>query len=116
MPLAQADKLRQLLGEQIPDGGTTADTLFSDDEIADLLHGISEGDGDGLERAALTGWRIKAAKLSNLVDTTEGNVQRKFSQLLDNALDMGKVYARSAGGATEGRSRVGRARRAGVEW
>lgn len=116
MPLTQGDKLRQLLGEQLPDGGTAADTLFTDDEIAELLSGISEGDEEGMERAAYAGWRVKAAKLSNLVDTTEGNVSRKFSQLLDNALDMLKTYSRASGGATEGRTRVGRARRAGVEW
>lgn len=116
MPLTNAEKVRQLLGEQIPTSGTEADTLFTEEEINDLLHGVAEGDRNGVERAVYEGWRAKAAKLSNLVDTTEGNVQRKFSQLLDNALDMVKSYSRSSGGATEGRARVGRARRAGVEW
>lgn len=116
MALSQSDKLRQLLGEQVPPGGVEADTLFSSDEIEDFLSNVPLGDSEGMERAAYEGWRVKAAKLSNLVDTTEGNVQRKFSQLLDNALDMLKAYSRSSGGATEGRSRVGRARRAGVEW
>lgn len=116
MPLTSSEKLRQLLGEQIPDGGTEADTLFTEEEIEDLLVSVPEGSEDGMERAAYSGWRVKAAKLSNLVDTTEGNVQRKFSQLLDNAQDMLKVYSRTSSGATEGRARVGRARRAGVEW
>lgn len=116
MPLAPDQKLRQLLGEQVPDGGTASDTLFTDEEIIDLIENLQPGDADGMERAAFEGWRIKAAKLSNLVDTTEGNIQRKFSQLLDNANDMVKLYSRAAGGATEGRTRIGRAVRPGVEW
>lgn len=114
MPLAPDVKLRQLLGEMVPPSGTDADTLFTDEEITDLLDGVV--DGDGMERAAYEGWRIKAAKLSNLVDNTEGNVQRKFSQLLDNANTMIKTFARSSGGATEGRTRIGRAVRPPVQW
>lgn len=104
-------RLRGLLGESIPDGGTAADTLFSNAEIEDLL-----GQFPDVERAAYEGWREKAAKLSNLVDTTEGNSQKKFSQLLANANDMVKIYARSTGGPTEGRTRIGRIRREPVEW
>lgn len=111
MPLSEDERLRQLLGEQYPDGGNASDTLFSDREIEDLLELHTD-----LERAAYEGWRVKAAKLSSLVDNTEGNVQRKFSQLLDNALDMLKEYRRSSAGPTEGRARVGRIVRPGVEW
>lgn len=116
MPLTAQAKLRQLLGEEVPQGGTEDDTLFTNEEIEDFLGDTPVEDEDGLERAAYEGWRVKAAKLSSLVDNTEGNVQRKFSQLLDNALDMVKMYHRASGGPTEGRTRVGRARRAGVEW
>lgn len=111
MPLTQNEKLRQLLGEDVPADGDESDTLFSDEEIEDLLDTNAD-----VERAAYEGWRVKAARLSNLVDTTEGNSQKKFSQLLDNANDMIKIYLRSSQGSTEGRTRVGRARRAGVEW
>lgn len=111
MTLTPDERLRQLLGEDIPDGGQASDTMFSDDEIEDLL--ISNED---IERAAYEGWRIKAARFSNLVDTTEGNAQKKFSQLLDNATDMIKMYLRSSSGPTEGRTRIGRAVRPGVEW
>ena len=111
MALTQNEKLRQLLGEDTPAGGTEADTLFTDEEI----DGFLEDNGD-IERAAYQGWRVKAARLSNLVDNTEGNVQRKFSQLADNAAEMIKHYSRSSSGPTEGRTRVGRARRPGVEW
>lgn len=112
MPLTDAERLRDLLGESIPPGGSEADTLFTDEKVLDLLT-LSGGD---LDRAAYEGWRAKAAALSNLVDTTEGNSQRKFSQLLDNANDMVKMYLRSTSGLTEGRSRVGRARRGPIPW
>ena len=111
MPLAPHKKLRQLLGEVIPPGGTEADTLFTDEEIQDLLEENLDP-----ERAAYEGWKIKAAKLANLVDTTEGNAQKKFSQLLSNAETMLKTYLRSSGGPTEGRTRVGRSVRPPVEW
>lgn len=110
--LADSDRLRELLGEEIPDGGSAADTLFSDAQIEDIY--LRSG-GD-LDRAAYEGWRAKAAKLSNLVDTTEGNSQKKFSQLLDNASDMVKMYTRSSAGPTEGRTRVGKIRREPVPW
>jgi hypothetical protein len=112
MPLTDLDRLRALLGEDIPTGGTVADTLFSNEEI----QGYLDANPDNLERAAYDGWRVKAARLSNLVDTTEGNVQRKFSQLTSNAEAMVKTYQHAQAGPTEGRTRIGRAVRPGVEW
>lgn len=111
MPLTAHDKLRQLIGEEKVAGGSDADTLFSDEEIEDFL-----SENEDIERAAYEGWRAKAAKLSNLVDTTEGNAQRKYSQLHDQALEMVKQYFRSSSGPTEGRTRIGRAVRAPMEW
>jgi len=113
MAINDHEKLRQLLGEQIPDGGNASETLFSDEEISELLESSPEGD---IDRAAYEGWRAKAAKLSSLVDTTEGNAQRKFSQLLQNALSMMNTYKRSTAGATDGRTRVGRIRRDPPAW
>jgi hypothetical protein len=111
MPRTDADRLRALIGESIPPGGEDVDTLFTEAEIQDILD-----QSDDVERAAYEAWREKAAKLANLVDTTEGNSQKKFSQLLDNANDMIKLYLRSSGGPTEGRTRIGRLTRPGVEW
>lgn len=108
---SDATELRELLGEEIPDGGSELDTLFKDTTLIRIIDNNPD-----LERAALEGWRVKAAKLSNLVDTTEGNSQKKFSQLLDNALDMIKVYSRSSSSATEGRTRIGRITRQGIPW
>jgi hypothetical protein len=104
--MATADevlRLRRLLGETIPSGGTEADTLFTDAELTQLID-----DNPDMDRAAYEGWREKAASLSGLVDTTEGNAQRKMSQLLTHAQDMVKMYLRSSGGPTEGRTRIGR--------
>jgi hypothetical protein len=112
MPLDDNDRLRALLGEDVPPGGSVADTLFTNEEIQRFL---TDNPGN-IERAAYDGWRVKAARLSNLVDTTEGNVQRKFSQLSANAETMVKTYLHSVNGPTEGRTRVGRAVRPGVEW
>lgn len=112
MALTLGEELRQLLGEVVPEGGGPDDTMFSDLDIANFL---ARGEGD-LDRAAYEGWRVKSAQLSNLVDTTEGNSSKKFSQLLSNAERMVKIYQRSSSGPTEGRARVGRISRAGVEW
>lgn len=104
MALTDITRLRDLLGEPIPEGGTEADTLFTDQRIEDFLS-IANGD---LDRAAFEGWRAKAGQLANLVDVTEGNAARKMSDLLDNADKMVKYYQRSSGGPTEGRTRIGR--------
>lgn len=111
MAQTDADRLRAMLGEDIPDGGSQADTLFTTDEIVELLAA-----NPNLEIAAYEGWRVKAARLSSLVDTTEGNSQKKFSQLRANAEEMIKLYLRSSQGPTEGRSRVGRIVREPIEW
>lgn len=111
MPATDQERVRALLGEDIPEGGSAADTLFKDSEIQEFVDSTPN-----LDRAAYEGWRVKAARLSNLVDTTDGNIQRKFSQLLDHANDMVKLYSRTSSGPTEGRTRVGRAVRPGVEW
>lgn len=112
MALTPQERLRQFLGEDVPAGGSVDDTLFTNEEIQDLI----DQAGNNLERAAYEGWRVKAARLASLVDTTEGNAQRKFSQLRASAESMIKLYQRSSEGPTEGRARVGRIVRAPVEW
>lgn len=107
MAIPEADKLRQLLGESIPEGGQAEDTLFSAEEIAQLL---TDANGDR-NRAAYAGWQIKAAHFANLVNTTEGNASRAMSDLSKQALDMVKMFARSASGSTDGRTTLGRLRR-----
>lgn len=104
MALTDNDRLRNLLGELKPLGGSDTDTLFTDEQIDDLL----DQAGGNLERAAYEGWRTKLAQFANLVDVTEGNSQRKMGDLQKHAEQMVKLYARTSGGNTEGRTRVGR--------
>lgn len=104
MAISDSERLRLLLGEQIPDGGKPEDTLFSEEEIATLLSDAS----NDMDRAAYEGWRLKAAIYANLVDVTEGNASRAQSDLHGKALDMMKVYARATAGPTEGRTRIGK--------
>jgi hypothetical protein len=92
-----------LLGEAIPDGGTDADTLFTDDVISFLLS--EHGDP---ENCLAEGWSMKAAALANLVTTVEGSSQRKLSDLHDHALAQAKLFG--AGGPS--RTRIGRIKRA----
>jgi len=98
--------LRSLLGERIPAGGTASDTMFSDEELENIIDGSPSG-----EQAAYEGWRMKAANFSNLVNVTDGAASREFSDLLTNALQMVKLYSRSSTGPTEGRTRIGKIKR-----
>jgi hypothetical protein len=98
MPITEADRLRGLLNDVDPDN-----YVVSDEQIVDLLAESSD-----LERAALGGWRIKAAYYADLIDITEGNASRKMSQLHDHAMSMIKSYSASRSGPTEGRTRIGR--------
>jgi hypothetical protein len=100
-------RLRALLGERIPVGGTEVDTFFADAEITTLL----TSSGGNLIRAAYEGWQQKAAEYSNLVNITEGNSSRENAKLLEGALKMVKQYGQSGDSLTAGRTRIGRIRR-----
>lgn len=82
-----AERVRDLLGEPIPEGGSDTDTLFSSQKITDLL---TDAGGD-VEAAVAEGWRVKAALLADLVDTTEGTSKRAMSNLHKNALAMAQA-------------------------
>lgn len=100
---AQITSLRLLLGEAIPEGGSEADTLFTDEALSVWIDS-----SPNLERAAYEGWRAKAGHFANLVTVTDGAASREFSDLLENARQMVSMYQRSSAGPTEGRARVGR--------
>jgi len=104
MALTEEQRLRLSLGEVVPEGGSAEDTLFSDEEIKSFL----ENGGGSFERSCWEGWRAKAAALSNLVNVTDGNASRSFSDLLKNAEGMVSMYERASSGLTEGRTRIGR--------
>lgn len=101
------DKLRVLLGEKIPEGGSDADTYFTDAEIGNIL-----GDAGGnLRRAAYEGWQMKAAYYAELITVSEGNALRQMSDLHKHALDMVKQFSGPGSNLTAGRTRIGRIRR-----
>lgn len=104
--LTDVDRLRRLLGEAIPVGGSDADTLFSNAEVDDLL---ARGGGD-LNLAAALGWEAKAAEFANLVSVAEGSARKELSDLRGNALAMVKHFR---GGSSGGRVRIHAIRRRG---
>jgi len=83
-----AEQVRQLLGEEVPIDGSDTDTLFLDAQIDDLISSTSSVDA-----AVAQGWRIKAAKFADLVDTAEGTSKRAMSDLHKNALAMAKTFS-----------------------
>jgi len=105
VPPTPMDLLRLYLDDVMPVDGS--DPMFSD---ADLQHVLDEALGDP-ERAAVEGWRWKAAKYASLVDVTEGNASRAMSDLQDHALSMVTHFEKSRSGPTEGRTRIGSIRR-----
>ncbi len=104
MGFTDADRLRQIVGEPVPSGGTPSDTLFSDAEVTDF---ITRAGGD-LDLAAQYAWEAKAARYANLVNVSEGNSARDMSDLHKQALTMVKFWSEK-NGATVGES-IGRVR------
>lgn len=91
MPFTDVDRVRLFLGEPIPPEGTEADTLFTNAQIQGFLDS-----GGSVTKATVEGWRAKAAEYSNLVDVSEGNSARQFSDLLKAALEMLELYEKQA--------------------
>jgi hypothetical protein len=99
------DLLRLYIDDVMPTDGT--DPMFSDAELQLVLDNAL----DSPERAAVEGWRWKAAKYAALVDVTEGNASRAMSDMQGHAMEMVKHFERSSAGPTEGRTRIGTIRR-----
>lgn len=99
MPLTNADHLRLLIGERIPEGGLDTDTFFSDDDIADLLT-VS---GNDINVAASLGWRAKAAEFAKYIDIDESGSTRKLSQMYRQAVLQAEHFAKVAGDGGEQR-------------
>lgn len=62
-------KLRRLVNEKVPTGGTFADTRFSDEDIDDLLN-----DADSIYASAAEGWRLKATLTDGPGETKEYSI------------------------------------------
>lgn len=102
MAMSDEERLRSYLGEMIPVGGSATDTLFSEDQIDDLLtrHGTPEA-------ARREGWEWKAAVLANLVTTVEASSTRKLSDAHRAALNELERLG-PAGSSTTGKTTVHR--------
>ncbi len=106
MPPTPMDMLRLYIDDVMPTDGVT-EPMFSDAELQSVLDTAMQDP----ERAAVEGWRWKAAQYSALVDVTEGNASRAMSDMQGHALAMVKHFEASRKGPTEGRTRVGSIRR-----
>lgn len=104
MNRTEAQRVRALIGEAIPGGKTEADTMFSNDEIDDML----EEGFDDVNAAAYFGWREKAANYAALVDVNEGNAARTMSDLHRQALRMMDRYVGYVNTPSRGRARMGK--------
>ena len=98
MAVTDSERLRAYLGESIPSGGAASDTLFTEDQVEDLLerHGSPEG-------ARREGLEIKAAALANLVTTVEGSSTRKLSDAHKAILAQISALGPSGSGSTRTR-------------
>lgn len=99
------DMLRLYIDDVLPTDGTNP--MFSDADLQAALDGCNQNP----ERAAVEGWRWKAAKFAALVDVTEGNASRAMSDMQDHALAMIRHFEASRTGSTEGRTTIGTIRR-----
>ncbi len=91
-------KLRKLLDERIPEGGSDADTRFSDADIDELLT-----DASNIYAAAAEGWTRKAAMVQREIGQIKSYSvgQEKYdmadlTSLLEYALKMAETYSRMA--------------------
>jgi hypothetical protein len=92
-------KLRRLIDEVIPVGGTDADTRFTNTEIDEILTEAAD-----IFAAASEGWTRKAARAMSerggLEESQAGDERHKFVGLeayRDHCLAMAKMYAGKGG-------------------
>jgi hypothetical protein len=95
--------LRLKTGEVIPEGGSAADTMFSDEQFTTWI------DTSGsTAAAALQVWEAKLAAWAGLVDVTDGAAQRALSDLMDHGTKMIGYYEDLVAGPNRNRTRVGK--------
>lgn len=97
-------RLRRLLDEQIPEGGSDTDTRFLEEDIAILLK-----ESSSIYEAASKGWTEKAGmyerEMAGIEQTTTGQETYRYTSLRDRlayALRMAEMYAEMALGVTGG--------------
>lgn len=89
MTMSLVDQVRMNAGETIPQGGSASDTLFSDQQILDML----ELNNNLVNKTTAMVWRAKAAQFAGLVDVQEGNSSRKMSAMVIQAQSQAKYWA-----------------------
>ena len=94
-------KLRKLLDERIPEGGSDTDTRFSDTDLDELLI-----DTTNIYEAAATGWTMKAAMFQRELGQIESYAvgqerydMRKLQDMVNYALKMAETYSHMAVGS-----------------
>lgn len=95
---ALRNRLRKLLDEPIPEGGSDADTRFTDEDLDILLT-----EANNIYGAAAAGWIQKAGMLQREVGEIsrysvgqETYEMQKLNELVDYALKMAQTYAQLA--------------------
>lgn len=93
-------KLRNLIDERIPIGGTDADTRFLNSELDEILSEASD-----INQAAAEGWTTKALRAMSerggLEESEAGNEKLKFvsiKEYRDHCLEMAKMFSEMAPG------------------
>ena len=94
----QRTKLRKLLDEQIPAGGSDTDTRFSDADIDELL-----SEATNIYEAAAAGWTLKATMFQREVGQIQSYSvgQERYEMtnpkdLMEYALKMAEIYRHMA--------------------
>ena len=90
--------MRKLLDEIIPEGGSDADTRFTDADIDELLI-----DATNVYEAAAAGWTLKAGMFQRELGQIESYAvgqerydMRKLQDMVNYALKMAETYSRMA--------------------
>lgn len=94
-------RLRKLLNEVVPEGGTESDTQFLDVDLDELLI-----NAHGIYAAAATGWSMKAGMLEGRIESySVGQEKYEMTSLKDqlaHALVMAEKYTAMAKAASGG--------------
>lgn len=94
-------RLRKLLNETIPNGGTEADTQFTDAELDELLQ-----ESDSINSAAAAGWMEKAGTLQGDIESysvgTEKYDLTSLKDRLNHAFAMAEQYSDMAAKESNG--------------
>lgn len=89
MTLSLVDQVRMNAGETIPVGGSASDTMFTDEQITDMLL----LNNNLVNKTTAMVWRAKAAQFAGLVDVQEGNSSRKMGDMVVAAQAQARYWA-----------------------